>query len=185
METESETAYTHLLDKKAWGASGWVFLHACAFAYPENDPPAETREAAFWLLRSLDRMLPCAKCRQHYRNATRHVASPAHQVFESRDALARFYVHLHNDVNERLGKPLTHFGDVERLYLDNSKCPSDSTLDRDAVWKFLACLALTLLTAVTCAALSRACRGRTTGGIFSDSARARWRSWPLSKDRMI
>ena len=48
-------------------------------------------------------MLPCSKCREHFEIAIEHIDSANHPVFASRDALARFLVDTHNDVN-RLGK---------------------------------------------------------------------------------
>lgn len=120
---------TNLLDTQAWGASGWTFLHACVFSYPERDPTAAMRQSAFWLLRSLDYMLPCEKCAEHYRDATRHVTSPQHPVFNTRNTLARFYVDLHNDVNERLSKPIVSYDTVERAYTNSTKCPPDGSFD--------------------------------------------------------
>jgi len=125
----TDASSTNLLDAQAWGASGWTFLHACVFSYPERDPTAAMRQSAFWLLRSLDHMLPCEKCAEHYRYATRHVTSPQHNVFNTRSALSRFYVDLHNDVNERLSKPIVSYDKVERAYANNTKCPPDGSSD--------------------------------------------------------
>lgn len=84
-----------------WGPSAWRFLHAVTFAYPEK-PTKEHKEAARNLFRSLKLMLPCGDCCQHYCKGMD--SDPVDNHLESKDALSRWLVKFHNQVNERLGK---------------------------------------------------------------------------------
>ena len=83
-----------------WGPSAWRFLHAVSFAYPES-PSSAQQEAALQLFLSLRHMIPCGDCCGHYCS---EIQSAPPRV-ESRDALSRWLVDLHNRVTARLGKP--------------------------------------------------------------------------------
>ena len=83
-----------------WGPSAWRFLHAVSFAYPET-PTSEQQDAALQLFLSLRHMIPCGDCCGHYCSEIQR--SPPR--VESREALSRWLVDIHNRVNARLGKP--------------------------------------------------------------------------------
>lgn len=84
-----------------WGPSAWRFLHAVTFAYPEH-PTKEHKDAARNLFRSLKLLLPCGDCCDHYCKGMD--SDPVEPHLESRDALSRWLVNFHNNVNARLGK---------------------------------------------------------------------------------
>lgn len=101
-----------------WGAPGWRFLHCVSFSYGD-DPTAEERRRMFAFVVAVGDVLPCKRCRGHYRayvgaHLTRGAFSPA---LADRDALSRFLVDLHNDVNRRLGRPTVGYEEVRRAYL--------------------------------------------------------------------
>lgn len=92
------------LSLSEWAPRAWHTLHAVTLAYPECPTPAQ-RRTMHQFLSSFGPVLPCAACGQHFVEAVRaRVASADSPVLASRDALARWAVDVHNDVNRRTGK---------------------------------------------------------------------------------
>lgn len=88
-------------DSQQLGASTWTFLHTMASYYPDQ-PDANHQKAAGTLLNALSELYPCSYCAKHMRSEL--MKNPAR--VESRGELERWMCDLHNEVNERLGKPL-------------------------------------------------------------------------------
>lgn len=104
------------VDIKVWGPSCWTFLYAVAFSYPEQPSP-EDRRAITSFFHSLDRVLPCERCRAHF---TRYVAAhPMELNCSSRDRVASWLLTLNNDVNRRIGKPPVTMQEVWDRLVDN------------------------------------------------------------------
>ena len=98
-----------------WGTAAWKFLHACSFAYPDN-PNNDKKEAMKCVLENLGRILPCPKCARHYEENIREMP-PA---LESKDALSKWVVELHNRVNSARRMPTVDYDTVRRHYLENT-----------------------------------------------------------------
>lgn len=103
-------------DPRIWGGDLWKTLHRLSLAYPDA-PADDDRQAAYELLHSLTRLLPCPACRAHY---AKHFATfDRDATTASRDALVRWVHELHESVNRRLHKKHTGtvtVGDLPRLY---------------------------------------------------------------------
>ena len=101
----------------SWGPKAWGFLHAASFKYPDA-PTMPERIAWSNLLRSLAVVLPCAVCRRHFAaELGRALAEGEHaRVLDSRDALTRWLVDVHNDVNERNKKRVWAYEEVVQVY---------------------------------------------------------------------
>lgn len=102
------------MQSSEWGPVGWKFLHACTFGQSERiSPEQQARVRQFF--GALGYMLPCPVCQDHY-NA--YLAE--HPVrAETQDALSRWLVDLHNDVNIRTHNPFVQnmeYRDVEKVY---------------------------------------------------------------------
>ena len=94
-----------------WGPIFWMTIHITALGYSAKPTYAEKR-AAKEFYESLQFLLPCPVCREHY---AQHIAEkPISPFLDSRDALFKWTVELHNKVNEKLGKPKLTEG--EALY---------------------------------------------------------------------
>lgn len=83
-----------------WGPSAWHFLHCVTLASPKRWTTTEkTHYRCFF--RSLGYVLPCKKCRLHFKNWW------SDKVFKekihSRNDLVRWFIDFHNHVNVRLG----------------------------------------------------------------------------------
>jgi FAD-linked sulfhydryl oxidase len=100
-----------------WGRAGWVFMHSCAHAYPE-DPNGADRRGMADFLRSIGAVLPCRACRRHYdAYMSRHFSA---SVLSNRTTLTQFLVEMHNDVNRRLGKASLRYDAACAVYEGDS-----------------------------------------------------------------
>lgn len=95
-----------------FGPSGWKFLHAVSFAFPES-PSSEDRKNYIDFYRSVGPVLPCPSCRAHYEN---YIAKHPIEA-DNTESMARWVYDLHEDVNRRAGKTGTpSFEEVREEY---------------------------------------------------------------------
>lgn len=104
---------TTKLNISEWGPALWQSLHAISFAYPDTPSPSD-QSAYYNFFTALQYVIPCVKCRGHY--ATMLAESPIR--LESREALARWLVDRHNEVNVRTGKATLRYEDVRDDHLE-------------------------------------------------------------------
>jgi hypothetical protein len=97
-----------------WGRHGWGFLHAVAFTAPVNLTPQQSAEYQGFF-RAVGRVLPCTVCRDHYQSFGDV------PVFRTRRDVAEYVGALHNDVNQRLGKPLVSLSCGTAKYLPEQR----------------------------------------------------------------
>ena len=84
-----------------WGPFFWHTIHITALGYSDNPTYTEKR-AAKEFYESLQVLIPCPICRDHYIS---HMAkSPIGPSLDSKKDLFRWTVQLHNEVNEMLKK---------------------------------------------------------------------------------
>lgn len=96
-----------------WGRSFWFCMHTVAEFYPEH-PDADDMAHARNFFHSLQGVLPCYACAQHYAQLLRKY--PVDGALLSRDALMRWVNMVHNEVNRRTGKAVVpHFDYARRL----------------------------------------------------------------------
>ena len=129
-----------------WGSSAWKFLHAATFAYPDT-PTEAHKTAALEMFRSLSYMLPCGECCMNYQNEFSEQSIKP--FLNSRSALSRWLVDLHNRVNKRLGKPELEYKDVQAMFPDDTcdlTCHDSPKHKHSApLWLFIPLLFLGLL----------------------------------------
>jgi len=85
--------------KDVWGEKYWYVIHLSAATYP-NCPAPEEKKQSRDFYRSLIHMLPCKLCAEHYALMYRESFNN-----NSRYDLFAWTVSIHNQVNQRLGKP--------------------------------------------------------------------------------
>jgi len=106
-DAEAQTtmyAYMHSdcgLNRRELGRVSWAYLHTLANYYPES-PSREQQEEMVQLLWLFIKYYPCGYCsdmsiQEMYRNPPR---------VSNRKALSEWMCQIHNEVNERMGKPL-------------------------------------------------------------------------------
>lgn len=108
---------------KLWGNQFWFTIHTIALTYPEN-PSSDEKESALQFMISLKDLLPCEKCKLHYKKNIN--LQKLKKAIESQESLFKYTVDLHNMVNTMNGeKELTIIEAKERLknkFIQPSKC---------------------------------------------------------------
>ena len=82
-----------------WGPIFWNTIHIITLAYPIN-PDDATQQAAKNFFYSLQYLLPCPICKEHYK---KHLEEFPPNV-SSQQNIIRYAFELHNLVNKDLGK---------------------------------------------------------------------------------
>lgn len=96
-----------------WGPSFWFVLHTVSLNYPDT-PSFTERRTHYDFYHIVRNILPCEMCRQHYRELLEQY--PIEPFLGSRASLVTWVITIHNQVNERLGKPMMERDDVLRNY---------------------------------------------------------------------
>jgi hypothetical protein len=122
------------IDISVWGPCCWKFLHTLSFAYPPTASRKRTK-SMFTFLHSFAEQIPCAKCMHHMQQMlSEQLVNSASPHLVGRDALSRFIVDLHNQVNQRISKPQQLYADVHHAYMDaveeQSTCGFDATVEK-------------------------------------------------------
>ena len=108
-----------------WGPHGWKFLHYLSFGYP-MDPTTEQKNQYKTFFLSLQHVLPCSICSKHYsENLMEYSLDDA---LRNRDALVRWVIDIHNNVNETQGKKIYEYDEAIQLY---------TTKDNSTIFTFL------------------------------------------------
>ena len=90
------------LPPSSWGPFFWHSMHIVALGYPSK-PTYGHKKAAKEYYESLVFLIPCPICREHYSEFLKTM--PITPFLDRRDDLFKWTVELHNNVNEKLGKP--------------------------------------------------------------------------------
>ena len=89
------------VDREELGVGTWALLHTIAAHYPDK-PDALHRVQAKRFFDALGLLYPCKPCAQDFREDLAKAPPPV----QSRESLAVWLCNRHNEVNEKLGKPL-------------------------------------------------------------------------------
>jgi len=98
-----------------WGRHAWTFIHVMAAHYPEN-PTNEDKHWCSQFLKSLAFLLPCVHCRKHYKDYIHKHSQEMETSTENRELFVEFLINLHNNINERLVKPVMPLNVAKQLY---------------------------------------------------------------------
>ena len=82
------------------GVLFWFTLHTITLAYPEKPSYEDQRHFHDFFL-TLQYILPCKLCRQHYQQHLREYPVSSH--LDSKESLVKWCFFLHNKVNYSLG----------------------------------------------------------------------------------
>jgi len=89
------------LTRREVGRAAWAHLHTMAAYYPDRPSQQQQKDMAE-MMQQLMRFYPCGYCSE--RSVEELERNPP-QVASQRD-LSRWLCSVHNEVNERLGKPV-------------------------------------------------------------------------------
>ena len=114
-----------------WGPMFWGAFHIISLAYPD-DPTYSEKRAAKEFFNSLAHLLPCPVCRSHFREILQ--VSPVETWLDNRKSLVEWVWMAHNQVNEKLGKPVVSMADFYKRYNEMAERglpvpPSSSTAE--------------------------------------------------------
>ena len=101
------------MDPKLWGPHLWYFLHTVSFRFPAKPTWTDKKEMTEFLV-ALQYILPCEHCRFHYKNYLLDYPP----VLDNQTQFMMWMVQLHNNINQRLGKPPKNYDEVITFYQD-------------------------------------------------------------------
>ena len=96
-----------------WGPFFWHTIHIAVLGYPQ-EPTYSDKKAMKEFLESLQTIIPCPICREHYKAYL--VKAPIGPSLDNRKDLFSWSVALHNDVNTMLGKRVYSETEVIQYY---------------------------------------------------------------------
>lgn len=101
------------MDSKIWGPYFWFTLHTITLAFPDNPSYQEKRHFNDFFL-SLQNVLPCKLCQEHYRQHLQEFPVASH--LDNKEALVKWCFILHNKVNTSLKKPIFTYDEFKDKY---------------------------------------------------------------------
>ena len=101
------------MEPEIWGPHAWQFLHSITLSYPDN-PTLEDKNNHAYFFNSIQNILPCQKCRDHYTQNLQ--AFPVEQHLDNKESLFRWLVDVHNRVNVTNNKREYSYDEVTELY---------------------------------------------------------------------
>ena len=101
------------MEPEVWGPHAWQFLHSITLSYPDN-PTLEDKNNHAQFFNSIQNILPCQSCRDHYTQNLQ--ALPIEQHLDNKESLFRWSVDLHNRVNVMNNKREYSYDEVTELY---------------------------------------------------------------------
>jgi len=101
-----------------WGPSTWHTIHLLCYTAPEILSPTEQlRYITFF--KALPFVLPCAACSEHLQE--HYKDHPIENYIGSQASLFEWSVHIHNTVNQMLGKPLVPLETAKVIWANHLK----------------------------------------------------------------
>ena len=99
------------MNQKIWGPHLWFILHSISFNYPLNPTFIDKLNYSSFI-NSLKYVLPCGICRDNYIiNLKKYPPD-----FSSRKNFVYWLIHLHNIINNKLGKKIVSRDTVIKFY---------------------------------------------------------------------
>jgi len=86
--------------KASLGRATWKLLHTMTLRFPE-EPTADERDALNAYIHLTSRLYPCGECATEFQQLLRKFPPQT----SSRKTASMWLCHVHNQINERLGKP--------------------------------------------------------------------------------
>lgn len=100
-----------MCDRAELGRATWKFMHTMVARFPE-EPSPEERKTLETFVYLFSRLYPCGDCARHFRGL---LAKYPPQT-SSRNAAAGWLCFVHNQVNERLKKPIFDCNNIGDFY---------------------------------------------------------------------
>jgi Erv1 / Alr family len=148
------------INPTAWGPGYWEVIHGVAFWFPAEPTPGE-KKSAYDFFTSLSDLLPCAACRDHWREILR--VHPLENAVNSRMDLLKWSIDVHNAVNVASGKTaLSYEKSISLIEKLNAKQTKPSAVAQNAM-PLIAGVVIGWLLATAAAAAARRERPTQSG----------------------
>jgi hypothetical protein len=109
-----------------WGRQAWHLIHMVALTYPEK-PTEKDKKDYFKFFKSLQNVLPCPICAEHFR----HNMEKKPIKLDNQKELFRWTVDIHNEVNKKNGKRVLSYDDaLKEIQFNADKKDKDVTLKK-------------------------------------------------------
>ena len=99
-----------------WGPHFWNVINSIALSYPDK-PNIQDQNNVASFLNSLQKVLPCEKCRNHFSENLQKY--PLTQALNSRDNFINWVIDVHNSVNKTNGKRVLSYQEGINAMNDN------------------------------------------------------------------
>ena len=100
---------------KIWGPSAWKFIHTIALSYPDNPTPFDKENyKAFFL--SLQNVVPCARCREHYEKNIKDIN--INNYLDNSSSLFLWTNKIHNLANASYGGKQTDVNTAKNFFFN-------------------------------------------------------------------
>ena len=96
-----------------WGPPLWYKLHVKTFEYSKYPTETEKKNAVDYF-KTVDTLLPCTICKQHYNEYL--IRRPVEYHVDTRDELAVWLIDLHNEINSQNNKKILSYREVFDIY---------------------------------------------------------------------
>ena len=96
-----------------WGPPLWYTLHVKTFEYSIY-PTEKDKKNAIEYFKNVDTLLPCAICKQHYKEYL--IRRPVEYHVDTRNELVFWLVDLHNEINAQNSKQILSYREVFDIY---------------------------------------------------------------------
>ena len=101
------------MEPKIWGPKLWFIIHTIALNYPDN-PTYDQKRIHEDFFNSLVFLIPCEKCRIHYRQHINN--NPVVNHLTDSNTLFKYTIDLHNEVNKTLNKKQYSYEEAVKFY---------------------------------------------------------------------
>jgi len=111
------------LNPEIWGGKKWFSLHSFALSYPTN-PDNDFKNKVKFMLENQDILLPCEKCRIHYKQNLKKFPI-TDKVLSNSKELLKWMINIQNEVRKQNNKEEFTFEQVMSYY-QNVYAPNNS-----------------------------------------------------------
>jgi len=115
-----------------WGPHFWNVINSIALSYPDK-PNIQDQNNVASFLNSLQKVLPCEKCRNHFSENLQKY--PLTQALNSRDNFINWVIDVHNSVNKMNGKRILS-------YQEGIKAMNNNLYQSSIDYKYLAMMGM-------------------------------------------
>jgi hypothetical protein len=111
------------IDSNIWGPKAWFFIDTIILSYP-NNPNYEDIKIFKQFILSLEKLLPCEKCRKHFGEFVNK--NPLDEsILSSKPNLIKWILKCHNNVRKIQKKDRITLDDFYNYYIKNANLKID------------------------------------------------------------